>query len=77
MRVWFMYDNHTFAKVGDGLVDRATMQEKARQLFARDPYGIVFARDSRDHEIAHASREADLSQFFDRIDEYTNWEARG
>ncbi len=53
------------------------MQEKARQLFARDPYGIVFARDSRDHEIAHASKEADLPRFFDRVDEYTNWEARG
>jgi hypothetical protein len=77
MRVWFMRDNHTFARVGDGTVDRATMQEKARQLFALDPYGIVFARDCRDHEIAHASKEADLPQFFDRIDEHTNWEARG
>ena len=46
-------------------------------MFALDPYEIVFARDSRDHEIAHASREADLPQFFDRIDEHTNWEARG
>lgn len=77
MRVWFMHDNHTFARVGDGSVDRATMQERARQLFAQDPHGVVFARDALDHEITHASSEADLHRFFDRVDEHTNWEARG
>jgi hypothetical protein len=77
MKVWFMFDNNTFAKVGDGNTPRVELESKARELFRRDQHGIVFARSSDDREVASCTTALRLDKFFDRVDEYANWEARG
>lgn len=81
MRIWFMFDNHTFAD--------APTQEKARELFARDGCGSLFARDSRGNTLRpalHGRRredgtygvsDDDLAQFYAKVEELANWEARG
>ena len=90
MKVWFMYDCHVFAKVGDGSTSREAMMARAKELFAEDGCGSIFACDVRDREIAHAhghpqtgpltgwgiSDDA-LNRFFDKCEEHANWEARG
>ena len=81
MKVWFMYDNHTFALVGDAMTTRAEMVTKARNCFAEDRYGSLFARDSHDRAIADLGGpvldESQMAGFFDTIEEHANWEARG
>ena len=85
MKVWFMRDNHTFVFVGAGSNQRHELEAKAGVLFSKNPYGHLFARDSRDREIASLGGSASnrgmlvlgLKRFFDKVDEYSNWEARG
>lgn len=88
MRVWFMYDCHTFAKVGDGSSSREQMEARARELFAEDGCGSLFARDSNGRQITycHGQRQPNgrygisddaLAAFFNRVEEHANWQARG
>lgn len=84
MKVYFMYDCHLFAKVGTGASTREAMEQRARELFAEDPSGSLFARDSRERGIADLGGytlkikgEPALRAFFDRVEEHANWEARG
>ena len=74
MRVWFMYDCHTFAKVGDGSSSREQMEARARELFAEDGCGSLFARDSNGR---YGISDDALAAFFNRVEEHANWEARG
>lgn len=88
MKVWFMFDGHTFSKVGEGDESREQMYTKARELFALDGCGSLFARDGRNNVIStlHGKRlpegkwgvaDWELVAFFDVVDEHLNWEARG
>ncbi len=89
MTIWFMYDNHTFARVGDYTSSRAALEAKARALFAEDGCGSLFARNTKeDWDVVslvsarqpdgrYGVSDAALTLFFDRVDEYANWEARG
>ena len=89
MNVWFMFDNHTFAKVGDPTTPRAAMEQKARDLFAEDGCGSLFTRNAMDRSILpplHGTRQDNgrygvtddaLRAFFDKLDDCVNWEARG
>lgn len=43
MQAWFMFDNHTFARIE--MTDRETMIKRAIALFARDGCGSAFVRD--------------------------------
>lgn len=87
MNVWFMYDNHCFARVGNSSTSREAMEKRAAELFSEDGCGSIFARDTRNHTAAHLHGRLidgsygvtpdDLKAFFDRVDEHANWEARG
>jgi hypothetical protein len=86
VNIWFMYDNHTFAKIGDPLVTpRAAMEAKARECFAEDGCGGLFTKDfaglsiegTRQPNGRYGVTDADLLAFFDRVDERVNWIARG
>jgi hypothetical protein len=83
-----MYDCHMFARVGDGSTSRAAMEARARELFAEDGSGSLYAKDERSSTFVslggkrlpdghYGVTDADLSAFFDRVDEHANWEARG
>ena len=88
MKIWFMFDNHTFARVGDSTTGREAMESRARELFAKDGCGSLFARDERDRHAANVNgtrqpdgrygvTDAALAEFFDRVEEHANWLARG
>ena len=77
MNVWFMYDNHTFAMIGDDSTSREAMEIKARECFGRDGSGTLFAIDSQGQPVADCQDEFDMPEFFDLIEEHMNWEARG
>lgn len=89
MKVWFMFDNHLFEMVGDSFTTREQMEKKAAELFSQDGCGTMFVRDRKDEGICKrlAGRKItegqwgvtsnDLVKFFDAVDEYANWEARG
>src|ERR1035437_883170 len=46
LSIWFMFDNHTFAKVSDR--DREGLIRRAYDLFLRDGSGGLFVRDQND-----------------------------
>lgn len=83
MRVWFMFDNHAFARV-EG--DRAAV---LRRLFDEDGCGSAFMRDVLDRSNGmplHGHRlpsgkygvtDDEIDAFLARVDELENWEARG
>lgn len=88
MKVWFMYDCHVFARVGDDSTSREEMETRARELFKEDGCGSLFARDAYGREITHCygQRQADgrygiceetMAAFFNRVEEHMNWQARG
>jgi hypothetical protein len=89
MNIWFMFDNHAFAKLGDAQTPRADMEAKAAELFAEDGGGSLFARMSQGSESIHChgkrlpggagwgATPAMLREFFDAVDERVNWIARG
>lgn len=41
--IWFMFDNHTFAKVING--DRASLIRQGANLFSKDGCGSLFVKD--------------------------------
>jgi hypothetical protein len=43
MKIWFMYENHTFAKVTD--MSPAALVACAKQLFKEDGCGCLFVHD--------------------------------
>lgn len=45
LRIWFMFDNHTFAKIAPTL-DAAALVQSAEKLFAKDGCGMLFVRDA-------------------------------
>ncbi len=49
LHVWFMYDNHTFAKVQ--LAARDRMIERVVELFEEDGCGSLYVRDDMDATI--------------------------
>jgi hypothetical protein len=92
MQIGFMYDNHTFAKVGDSQTPRAELLSNALELFKYDGCGMLFARwtDSanirRAAPVAHGKLQedgrygvsaADVDAFLDAVEEEINWVARG
>jgi hypothetical protein len=87
MKVWFMYDRHQFAQVGDSQTSRQNMEARAKELFAEDGCGSLFARTVTGMEAAACNgkpmadgtwgADADeLRCFFDAVDEHINWECR-
>lgn len=49
LAIYFMFDNHTFAKVtGD---DRAELVKQVSDLFDKDRWGSVFVRDEHGGEL--------------------------
>lgn len=87
MNVWFMYDNHLFAKYR-GEAESGPLRDWIAAKFSEDKCGSVFARDARDHSIGrglhsvyedgeHRVRPADVDRFIAEIEEHMNWEARG
>lgn len=46
LKIWFMFDNHTFGKVTGK--DRDTLIEQARDFFRQDGCGSLFVRDESD-----------------------------
>lgn len=88
MKVWFMYNCDAFALVGNSNTSRSAMEEKARQVFAEDVFGGLYAHDERGRTFARClgKRQPDgrygvsdeaLAEFFDSVDEHINWIARG
>jgi hypothetical protein len=88
MRVSFMYDGHTFARVGDIATPRSDMEKRAAELFMEDGCGSLFARDASGERLKplHGHRmlngrwgvdDSEISAFFDQVDEHINWLARG
>ena len=49
LKIWFMYDNHTFAKVTDR--SRGGLIQAAKELFGEDGCGALFVRDEHDCEL--------------------------
>lgn len=47
-RLWFMFDNHTFAEV-----DQSRPLAHSLELFYRDPCGSLFARDANDKTLPY------------------------
>ncbi len=43
LKVWFMFDNHTFARIEP--LDRESLVKQATELFAEDRYGMLAVRD--------------------------------
>jgi hypothetical protein len=87
MKVWFMYDCHLFAQVGDSQTSRQEMEARAKYLFAVDGCGSLFARTvtNIDAAVCHGKPLADgawgvdddeLRCFFDAVDDHINWECR-
>jgi hypothetical protein len=87
MKVWFMYDCHLFAQVGDSQTPRQEMEARAKDLFSFDGCGSLFARTviGMDAAACNGKPLADgtwgvdadeLRRFFDAVDEYINWECR-
>lgn len=92
MNIWFMYDNHTFAKVPDiTTAPRELVEAHLRALFIEDGCGTVFVRDGRNKEIAHLHGHplgeigkspwgvypVEIESFLDKVEEHLNWESRG
>ncbi len=78
MKIWFMHDNHTFARLpsltdNDRVVVKSAIYEK----FKEDGCGLVFARGHGDRAIAHCDKWQEVNAFLDKCEEYENWEARG
>jgi hypothetical protein len=60
-KIWFMFDNHTFAKLSND-PDKAALE--AAKLFGEDNYGSIFVRDISDRSIdaltLHGSKDTDF-----------------
>lgn len=46
VKVWFMFDNHTFERVDSS--DHASIVRDAYRLLTEDSYGMLVVRDSQD-----------------------------
>lgn len=61
MKIWFMFDNHTFCEIKERDVE--SLAERASELFLKDGCGSLFARDddgrSIDHLMLHGERFPD------------------
>lgn len=85
MTIWFMYDNHLFAKYR-GEAESGPLRDWIAAKFAEDKCGSVFARDARDNTVGHlytlhsdgwALLPSDVDTFLATVEEHANWEARG
>jgi hypothetical protein len=84
MNVWFMFDNHTFALVGNSMTPRVLMEAMARDLFAEEGSGYLFVKEPQKIDLIGTSRpdgtfgvtDESLTAFFDRVEELINWECR-
>jgi hypothetical protein len=91
MKVWFMYDNHTFSKVpGIETAPRELVEAHIRALFLENGRGTLFARNARDETVAHLHGHpfgeigkspwgvypVEIESFLDKVEEHMNWEAR-
>ena len=54
MKIWFMFDNFTFARIDP--VDYESVVKQARELFAEDGCGSLFVRDELDGTIEKLTR---------------------
>lgn len=79
MKIWFMYDNHTFDTIPSlDTHPRDVVRRAILDHFADDRYGSVFARASDGRAtFARAHKVEDVDRFLDQCDEHINWEARG
>jgi len=50
VKIYFMYDNHTFARFGNWIT-KDDLYKRARKLFKEDGCGTLFARDMRDGDL--------------------------
>ena len=51
MKIWFMFDNHTFAEIKER--ESESLAARASELFCRDGCGSLFARDDDGRPIDH------------------------
>lgn len=92
MKIWFMYDNHSFSKVPDiATAPRNLVEAHIRALFVENGSGTVFARNSKNEEIAYLHGHpfgevgkspwgvypVEIESFLDKVEEHLNWDARG
>jgi hypothetical protein len=49
LKVWFMYDNHTFARVEE--ITREELIARGKSLFDEDGCGSMFVRDAAEAQI--------------------------
>ncbi len=88
MKVYFMYDNHTFSPVGGSQTPRQTMQQNLTALFQEDGCGVAFARNSQGSGIGkplhgrrldsgrYGATTQSIDEFLDAVEEELNWECR-
>lgn len=78
LKVWFMFDNHGFARIEPR--DRDGLIKRAAELFARDGCGSLFVRDETDtnlkgfdlhgHPIGHGAwgvKDDELARWAEKV----------
>lgn len=74
LKIWFMYDNHGFARVEPR--DKLGLIRRAKELFAEDGCGSLFVRDEHDAELRSLTvngHRLGNGQYGVTVDEIVQW----